>query len=310
MQKISSICFPCLIALLIALPAGLFGADSFTIVSYNAENYLDRAVGNRKAKPASARAKLRECVLAMEPDVLALQEMGARSALLELQTSLKAEGLDLPHLEHVSGWDTNIHVAVLSRFPITRRQPHTEERYVLFGKSLYVGRGFAEVEIRVNDHYSFTLLNAHLKSKRPVSVADQADMRLEEARALRRIVDARLERDPSANIVVVGDMNDTKDSKPIRAIIGRGGDKLLDTRPAERNGDTEPNANPRYDPRNVTWTYHYGREDSYQRIDYILLSGGMAKEWKPEGTYALTLPNWGVASDHRPIVAEFSAIDE
>ena len=36
----------------------------------------------------------------------------------------------------------------------------------------------------------------------------------------------------------------------------------------------------------------------------------MAKEWKPEGTYALTLPNWGVASDHRPIVAEFSAIDE
>ena len=118
MQKISSICFPCLIALLIALPAGLFGADSFTIVSYNAENYLDRAVGNRKAKPATARAKLRECVLAVEPDVLALQEMGARSALLELQTSLKAEGLDLPHLEHVSGWDTNIHVAVLSRFPI------------------------------------------------------------------------------------------------------------------------------------------------------------------------------------------------
>ena len=297
-------------ALLLSLPAGLPGATAFTVATYNVENYLDRPAGNRKVKPEKARAKLRECILAAKPDVIALQEMGARTALLEFQASLKADGLNLPHLEHVSGWDTNIHVAVLSRFPIIRRQPHTEERYVLFGKALNVSRGFAEVEIRVNDHYSFTLLNAHLKSKRPISVADQADMRLEESRILRRIVDARLESDPSANIVVVGDLNDTKSSKSVRALIGQGRKKLVDTRPAERNGDTEPNANPRYAPRNVTWTYHYGREDSYQRIDYILISGGMAKEWNPEGTYALTLPNWGVGSDHRPIVAEFSAIDK
>lgn len=299
-----------IVALLLFPALGTHGATNFTVATYNVENYLDRAAGNRKVKPDKAKERIRECILAVKPDVLALQEMGARSALMELQASLKADGLDLPHWEHIAGWDTNIHVAVLSRFPIVRRQPHTEERYVLFGKALHVSRGFAEVEIRVNDHYSFTLLNAHLKSKRPVSVADQADMRFEEARALRRIVDARLEGDPSANIVVVGDLNDTKDSKTVRALIGLGNKKLVDARPAERNGDTEPNANPRYAPRNVTWTYHFGNEDSYQRIDYILIGGGMAREWNAPGTYALTLPNWGVGSDHRPIVAEFSAIDK
>ena len=286
------------------------GAQRFSVATYNVENYLDRETGFRKVKSEQARAKVRECLLAAKPDVVALQEMGGTSALRELQSSLRAEGLSFPYAEHVSGWDTNIHVAVLSRFPIVRRTPHVEERYVVFGKALHVSRGFAEVEIKVNENYSFTLFNAHLKSKRPVRVADQADMRLEEAKVLRRIVDERLKADPSANVVVVGDLNDTKDSKPLRALIGRGNAKLTDTRPAERNGDTEPNDNPRYDPRNVTWTYHYGKEDSYQRIDYILLSSGMTQEWEARSTYVQTLANWGVGSDHRLVVAGFEAVDK
>jgi len=296
-------------AVLACVPAGAEAAERFTLATYNVENYLDRETGFRKAKASEARAKIRECLLAAKPDVVALQEMGKPSALRELQSSLRAEGLDFPYLEHVSGWDTNIHVAVLSRFPIIQRRPHVSERYVVFGKALHVSRGFAEVEIQVNENYRFTLFNAHFKSKRPVRVADQADMRLEEAKALRRIVDRRLESDPAANIVVVGDLNDTKDSKPVRALIGRGNRKLTDTRPGEQNGDTEPNANPRYDPRNVTWTYHFGKEDSYQRIDYILLSPGMTKEWDESSTFVQTLANWGVGSDHRLVVAGFKAID-
>ena len=84
----------------------------------------------------------------------------------------------------------------------------------------------------------------------------------------------------------------------------------MDTRPAERNGDNLPNPNPRYLPRTITWTHFYGVEDSYSRIDYILLSPGMANEWDKSNTYILTLPNWGIGSDHRSLVATFTAEDQ
>jgi exonuclease III len=61
---------------------------------------------------------------------------------------------------------------------------------------------------------------------------------------------------------------------------------------------------------NVTWTYYYNVEDTYSRIDYILLSPGMAREWLKSETYVLSLPNWGVGSDHRPIVAGFETEDK
>jgi endonuclease/exonuclease/phosphatase family metal-dependent hydrolase len=209
----------------------------------------------------------------------------------------------------VSGFDTNIHVAVLSRFPITARRPHTNDSFLLFGRRFRVSRGFSEVEIQVNPRYTFTLIAAHLKSRRPVPEADEAELREQEAIRLREWIDARLTADPNANLIVLGDLNDVKDAKSTRVVIGRGKRGLIDTRPAERNGDDQPNPNPRYDPRNITWTHYYGKEDSYSRIDYILLSHGMAKEWSKQDTYVLTLANWGVASDHRPIVAGFWAED-
>jgi endonuclease/exonuclease/phosphatase family metal-dependent hydrolase len=284
-------------------------AQTLRVATYNLENYLDQPTETRpRAKSPQARAKVRQSICALKPDVLALQEIGGASALLELRRSLKADGLDFPYWEHVGGFDTNVHVAVLSRFPFTARRPHLHESFLLGRRRFQVSRGIAEVRIRVNPNYSFTLLSAHLKSKRTVPQADEAEQRLEEAKILRRIVQDALSANPNANIVLAGDFNDTQDSPTLKTLLGRGRLKLTDTRPAERNGDSA--ANPPFAPRRVTWTQYYGKEDSYRRIDYILLSPGMAREWRPDETYILTLPDWGLGSDHRPLVATFTARDE
>jgi endonuclease/exonuclease/phosphatase family metal-dependent hydrolase len=280
----------------------------FRVATYNVENYLDQPTESHPyVKSKEARAKVRESIRALNPDVLALEEMGGTNALLELRNSLKADGLDYPDWEYVSGLDTNIHVAVLSRLPIVARHPHTNDTFLLDGRQFRVSRGFAEVEIQVRTNFTFTLIAAHLKSRRPVPEADQAEQRLEEAKILRGVIDEHLTNNPNAKLVVLGDFNDVKNSDSTKTVIGRGKFKLVDTRPAERNGDNAPVENPRFDPRNVTWTHYYGVEDTYSRIDYILLSPAMARVWLTNETYVLAISNWGVGSDHRPIVAAFKA---
>jgi len=297
-----------LLALALALVStATLAADSFRIAAYNVENYLDQPTESRHVvKSAEAKAKIRETIRALNPDVLALEEMGSTNALLELQSSLKADGQDFPFWEYIQGFDTNIHVAVLSKLPIVARRPHTNEFYLLDGRRFQVKRGFAELDIRAAPGFTFTLLAAHLKSQLSSPEADEAEERLGEAKVLRGIIDARLEKNSYAKLVVVGDFNDAKDSAAAKEIIGRGRFKLTDTRPAERNGDNAPGEPPYFEPRNVVWTYFYGKDDTYSRIDYLLLSPAMTRAWVKPETFIPTIPNWGVGSDHRPIMAGFT----
>ena len=298
----------CLAALLLCAAWSLPAAETFRVATYNVQNYLAVSVGTRPAKSEAAKAKIRESIRATRADVIALQEMGGTNALLELRDSLRREGCDFPYWEHVRAWDTNIHIGVLSKFPIVARRPHTNDSFVLFNKRHFVKRGFAELDVRVNDRYTFTLFTAHLKSKLTAFDADEQELRDEEAAVLREKVEAILTVRPNANVIIAGDLNDVRDSKPLRTIVAAGRKHALhDTRPAEQNGDDQPNQNPRYPVPQITWTHYYGKEDTYRRIDYILLSKGLAREWVTNETFVLKISNWGMGSDHRPIVATFVA---
>ena len=292
---------------LVALVPRIHG-ETFRIATFNVEGYLLATNGTRHPKTPDSRSKVRESVLALRPDILALQEIGGPEALQELQDSLKAEGLALPYSEHVSGFDPTIQVAVLSKFPFAARSSHTNETFLLHGRRLRTSRGFGEVEIKVTTNYSFTLLVAHLKSKLASNQMDEGELRLEEAKLLREKVDAVLKSNPDADLVVAGDLNDTKGSLPVRTLMGRAKTRLTDTRPAERNGDSQIHEG-NHEPRVITWTHYYAREDSYTRVDYILLSSRMARNWVKEESYVLSSPNWGMGSDHRPVVATFRSRD-
>src|ERR1044071_5825456 len=88
-------------------------AETFRVATYNVQNYLDTPTETRHVvKSAEAKAQVRKGIEAINPDVLALEEMGTTNALMELRASLKIDGQDFPFWEFVEGADTNIHVAV------------------------------------------------------------------------------------------------------------------------------------------------------------------------------------------------------
>lgn len=283
---------------------GVRGADEVRLATYNIENYLLSAGGNRAAKPEAAKAAVAEFLAGLRADIVGLQEVGGLEGLEDLRQRTARLGWEYGHWEHVRGWDTNIQVALLSRHPIVARRSHTGDAYLVSGRRYRVSRGILEVDVRVGAREVWTVFVVHLKSRRPVSHADQAEMRREEARILREKIDQRLRADPTARLLVLGDLNDTRDSEAVRAVIGRGRGRLADTRPAERRDGAGPVSNPAGpgDARVVTWTYFYGVKDTYDRIDYILLGPSLEKAWVRGASYLPVWDGWGIASDHRPVV--------
>ena len=120
------------VLLALLLCARVAGAETFRVATYNVENYLDEATADplRQVRRGQSQSP-REHPAPSSPTCSPCEEMGSTNALLELRDSLKADGLDLPYWEHVTGFDTNIHVAILSRFPFTARRPHTNDSFLL-----------------------------------------------------------------------------------------------------------------------------------------------------------------------------------
>ena len=286
-----------IIWLLAAVP--LF-AGPLTVATYNLEFYVDRPTLGTPPKSDDARRIIRAGIRAMNADVIALQEVGRTNALLELRAALKDDGLDYRYWEHVRGWDTNLHVAFLSKHPIRAARHHTKESFLYKGRRFHVSRGFGEIEIEF-EKKPIVFLAAHLKSKRQIAEADQEELRIEEAKLLREKIDGFLRQNPNGNLIVLGDLNDGVGTRTHSTIIGRGAARLFDTGPNERNGDSLPNPNPRYEPRRIIWTHYYAKEETYSRIDYILISRSLQSSYRPDQSFVLSLKDWGAASDHRPV---------
>lgn len=273
-------------------------AQALTVATYNVENYtlanrmVDGIYREAYPKPEKERAALRQVIRAIEPDVLAVCEMGPQPFLDEFQRELKQVGLDYPHAVLLDAADADRHVAVLSKVPFKEVRRHADLSFTYFGQTERVKRGALEV-VFATDQGEVSVFVLHLKSKYTERKDDPeaALQRALEAETVRDLVLARFPDPGEAKFIVCGDWNDTRGTRPVRALQKRGETVIGELLRAA-------------DSRGETWTHYFRREDLYSRIDYLMVSPGLKPFVAEERARIFDGPGTGEASDHRPVVAE------
>ncbi len=163
----------------------------------------------------------------------------------------------------IAGGGEATHPAVLSRFPVRRTGYH--QVGAPDGEPL---RGVLEVELEVEGRPLY-LFNNHWKS-RSGGAARTGPARRAAARVLGRRLQAVLERDPRADILVLGDLNESVEE------LEDGGGLLLTGLPerAGLQGQTPVLYEPWYElPYDARGSYVY--RGKWQTLDHILLSAGL-----------------------------------
>ena len=286
--------------LLFLAAAAFLGAEELRVATLNLQNYLvqDRRVEGvwRRdyPKPEKEKAALRKAIAAIDPDILALQEMGPAPFLRQFQEELAAAGTRFPHAVHFRAEDENRHLSVLSKIKPAEVLRHTDMDFPYFGERLRIKRGLLEVVFPVPGapERRWSLFVVHLKSRWSDQEGDPEsnERRRKEARAARNRI---LERYPDAEglFLVAGDFNDHRESAPLRRFLRRADidiSRIVET----------------YDSRREKWTYYYDDHDRYERVDFILASREMFRRIPGgRGTIfdALFVRE---GSDHRPVYVD------
>jgi len=282
--------------LLFWLAPALVASAALSVASYNVENYLvsDRLVDGvyREAypKPEAEKTALRQVIKAMNVDILLVQEMGTQVYLDELQRDLKTDGVDFSYTTLLKAADPERHVAVLSKIPFKQISPHASVPVRLRGKQDQVKRGVLEISFATSEG-ELTLFLIHLKSRRTEQDDDveSRQQRLQEAVAVRDLVLARFPTPAKAMFMICGDWNDTRNSKPVKALQKRGETVL---------GELVWAA----DSRGENWTHRFRKEDTYSRIDYFLASPPLKSFIRNGRGQVYDGPGVNEASDHRPVM--------
>jgi len=179
-------------------------AKTFKIVSYNVENLFDlinngteyteyipnTGYGWTESTIEIKITNIAEVIRDIGADVVALQEIESKIALVMLRDKLKAMNADYPYYEIADSKNSIVKCALLSRFPIIEKDEiQVDDEFA---------RNILKVTIDVNGR-RLTLFVNHWKSKR-----DPESMRLPYARALKKQID-KLEDD--ADFILIGDFN-------------------------------------------------------------------------------------------------------
>jgi endonuclease/exonuclease/phosphatase family metal-dependent hydrolase len=234
-------------------------------------------------KPEIEKAAIRKTILEINPDILALQEIGDASQLLELQKDLREAGLNLPYSAIVTeAPDKQRRIAILSKLAPSNLDLHKDIKYTQKGISYTSKRGMLGVEFITNG-YRWKLFIVHLKSR---FSEDENDLfckkqRIGEAQALRNRI-AKQSKPPTPYIVC-GDFNDTPDSRSLKRFLQKGIKKLCS--PIDCT-----------DTSGLTWTHRNHNSETLSRYDYFLISENFKEQIK---TLCGHIAPINEGSDHR-----------
>jgi endonuclease/exonuclease/phosphatase family metal-dependent hydrolase len=286
------------LAALVALCFGLISAQAREIVfaSYNLKNYFLQRHESGAPKPEVEIAALVQIIAEIHPDILGICEMGSRSDFDDFRARLVTAGLDYRAAEYVEAADPERHLALLSRLPISSRQPVTDAPFDANGHREKVKRGFLDVTIATGSGKELRLVGAHLKSKRDTPDGE-ALIRRHEAHLFREHLNAIFSQNPNVQLLAYGDCNDTCDQPPIREITGqRGSPQYMADLPLQ-------------DPVGDRWTHFWDAADIYSRIDYIFASRALLPHIIRAKCSVYRSDHWEAASDHRPVIATLRVPD-
>ncbi|RMH13961.1 MAG: hypothetical protein D6695_02525 [Planctomycetota bacterium] len=293
------------------------------IATYNVENLFDDvddpALSGRfedidDTKPASECQAVAEAVHRIDADVLAVEEIESREALI----AFRDEYLSDMGYEHVvsldAGDERGIEQAVLSRFPIVDhrqwiRRPlggihpdkYGSQENWYAGEEIVFHRSPLMVEVEVpgdvtgGDAYRLTLIVVHHKSGRYSSYWREA-----EVRGTLEVIAELMAENPDRNVVILGDFNAQTTDESVKMYLDAGFGDIV----GERSGPE--------------WVTHA----SGRRIDLILANEQAMREIKPESAFVLGTTagpegmDWqeahllpGYASDHYPVVVDLTPRD-
>lgn len=275
-------------------------AQALTLATYNVENYTvaDRMVDGvyRQAypKPEKEKAAVARVIAGIAPDILAVQEMGTQAYLDEFQRELRAAGQNFQHAVVLDAGDSDRHVALLSKLPFKQVRRHGALAVQYLDARDVVKRGVLEVVFATSEG-DVSVFVVHLKSKRTERPDDpeSARQRASEAEAVRDLVLTRFPDPRQAKFVICGDWNDTRSTRPVRALQKRGDTELGEILRAT-------------DSRGEVWTHFYRKEDTYTRLDYILVSPALKPHVSEEQARIWDGAGAGEGSDHRAVYLEFN----
>jgi endonuclease/exonuclease/phosphatase family metal-dependent hydrolase len=277
--------------------------ERLTFCSYNLKNWLTMDRFDQQTyktlpsapKPEDERQRVVKILTAIKPDILGVCEIGNADDLADLQKRLKAGGIDLPHTELAHGGDETRRLAILSRLPIKLRNSQADLKYQLGAQTLPFQRGILHVTIPITPTFDLHCVGVHLKSKREITEADQAQMRRNEARLLRKHLDSIFTQEPGARILAYGDFNEHRNEPAISDIIG-----------SPRTSDTAMQDVWLKDKDGEVWTHFWDAADTYARLDYCFASRLLRPHLDYRGCYIYSARDFDKASDHRPLVLKIS----